>query len=238
MRLRCHAAEGPATGPARAHRLLLATPPFQPIEQVTGQAIRPCSKPLPNYLLALDVGDFRRVDLPSARTKRGEVPLAVWTAPGSEEKARTTFGQTPSMVEYFSERFGYDYVWPKYDQVTLRHFAGAMETATMVGFEESYLHGPGDPEDGEPAPDDAYPSWTSEDTIAHELAHHWFGDLVTCRSLGSIWINESFASFAHLLWNEHAGSRRGRLPAVGLPEPVPRSRPRHGRGPTARVLPL
>ena len=162
------------------------------------------SEPIPNYLLALDVGDFLSVDLGPAKLVRGEVPLAVWTAPGFEEKARRTFGETPRMVEYFSKRFGYDYPWPKYDQVTLRNFAGAMETTTMVGFEESFLHGPGDPDDGSPVPDDPYTVWTAEDTISHELAHHWFGDFVTCRSLGSIWINESFASFAHLLWNEHA----------------------------------
>jgi len=162
------------------------------------------SEPIPNYLLALDVGDFRSVDLGSATVARGQVPLAVWSAPGSEEKAKRSFGETPRMLEYFSKRFGYDYPWPKYDQVTLRNFSGAMETTTMVGFEESYLHGPDDPDDGHPAPEDAYAVWTAEDTISHELAHHWFGNLVTCRSLGSIWINESFASFAHLLWNEHA----------------------------------
>jgi len=161
-------------------------------------------EPIPNYLLAVDVGDFRRVALPDARLARGPLPLAVWTAPGSEDAAAHSFAETPRMVEYFSRRFGHDYPWVKYDQVTLREFSGAMETATMVGFEESHLHRPGDPDDGQPAAEDAYPDWTVEDTVAHELAHHWFGDWVTCRSLGSIWINESFASFAHLLWNEHA----------------------------------
>jgi aminopeptidase N len=156
-------------------------------------------EPIPNYLLAVDVGDFRPVDLGTVAVARGPVPLTVWTAPGSEEKAKRAFGVTPRMLEFYSKRFGYDFPWPKYDQVVLRNFAGAMETATMVGFEEKHLQGSGDP-----APDDVYASWTVEDIISHELAHHWFGDLVTCRSLASIWLNESFATFAHLLWNEHA----------------------------------
>ena len=162
------------------------------------------NEPIPNYLLAVDVGDLRSVDLGPAKLGSRDVPLAVWTSPGQEANARGTFGQTPRMVEFYSQRFGFDYAWPKYDQVTLREFSGAMETTGMVGFEESYLHGPNEPDDSRPEPADAYATWTADDTIAHELAHHWFGDLVTCRSLGSIWINESFASFSHLLWNEHA----------------------------------
>jgi aminopeptidase N len=100
------------------------------------------------------------------------------------------------MVEYFSDRFGYPYAWPKYDQITLREFEGAMETATMVGFTETYQRQSGDPVDSGPDFTMAFPTWMYEDTIAHELAHHWFGDLVTCRSLGSIWLNESFATYA------------------------------------------
>lgn len=160
--------------------------------------------PIPNYLLALDVGEFRRVPLADARLKDRSLPLAAWTSTGYEDAAARTFAETPRMVEFFSERFGYDFPWAKYDQVALREFQGAMETTSMVGFEESYLHRAADPEDGRPSPLDVHPTWTSEDVIAHELAHHWFGDLVTCRSLGSIWLNESFASFAHLLWSEHA----------------------------------
>ena len=108
------------------------------------------------------------------------------------------------MVEFFSRRFGYEYPWDRYDQVLLREFSGAMETTGAVGFSESFLRGAGDPHDSGPSFGEAYPAWTGEDTIAHELAHHWFGDLVTCRSLASLWLNESFASFAHLLWHGEA----------------------------------
>jgi aminopeptidase N len=159
---------------------------------------------IPNYLLALDVGEFVEVPLGTAMSGGRRVPLSVWTPPGEEDAAAFTFRETPAMVEFFSERFGHPYVWPKYDQVTLREFDWAMETTTMVGFSETYERRAGDPVDSQGAFHLAWPTWTYRDTIAHELAHHWFGDLVTCRSLGSLWLNESFATFSHTLWTGHA----------------------------------
>ncbi|HEY3174114.1 MAG TPA: M1 family aminopeptidase [Thermoanaerobaculia bacterium] len=162
-------------------------------------------KPIPNYLITVDVGEFARVAIGEAKLSTGSVPLSAWTPPGTEAKAGLAFRDTPKMVEFFSERFGYPFAWAKYDQVALREFAvGAMETTTLTGFSESHLKGPDDPPDSSPAFDEPYPTWTYEDTVSHELAHHWFGDLVTCRSLGSIWLNESFASFCHTVWNGHA----------------------------------
>ncbi|MGB5160173.1 MAG: M1 family aminopeptidase [Thermoanaerobaculia bacterium] len=160
---------------------------------------------IPNYLLALNVGHFVEVQLDDARLESHSVPLSVWTEPGREDAARFAFRNTPKMVEFFAQRFGYPYSWPKYDQVLLREFDWAMETATMVGFGESEARLPDDPSDSLSLTfDRASAIWHYEDTIAHELAHHWFGNLVTCRSLASIWLNESFASFAHTLWTAEA----------------------------------
>jgi len=162
-------------------------------------------KPIPNYLMTVDVGRFTRVPLADAKVGGASVPLAVWTRPGGEDAARYTFGETPKMVEFFSQRMGYPYPWVKYDQVVVRDFAvGAMETTTMTGFGASHVHVAGDPPDSAPDFSEAWPVFTVEDTISHELAHHWFGDLVTCRSIGSIWLNESFATFWHTVWNQHA----------------------------------
>ncbi len=159
-------------------------------------------QPIPNYLFTLNVAQLERVPLEPARLAAREVPLAAWTPAGTEAAARHTFGESGRMVEFFSRRFGVDYPFPRFDQVVLREYAGAMETAGAVGYSASHLQAEGDPVDAGPEPENALPLWTAEDTIAHELAHHWFGDLVTCRSLSSIWLNESFASFAHLLWTE------------------------------------
>ena len=166
---------------------------------------------IPNYLLTVDVAELSKVPLRDAKVPlrgaeqgAGTVPLAAWTPPGTEEKARHVFGNTPDMVEYFSTKFGYPYPWDKYDQVVLREFSGAMETTSATGFSESELRLPGDPPDLFPSYEDATPVFTYEDVVAHELAHHWFGDLVTCRSLGSLWLNESFATFWHTMWNAKA----------------------------------
>jgi len=161
-------------------------------------------EPIPNYLLALNIGEFVEVKLADAKVGQRKIPLSVWTHAGDEESAAFSFGKTPQMVEYFSTLLGYDYAWPKYDQVTLRNFWGAMETTSMVGFTEGALHYAGGLTDDAPQLHEAFPTWATEDTIAHELAHHWFGDLLTCRSAASLWLNESFASYMHTVWNGHA----------------------------------
>ena len=161
-------------------------------------------EPIANYLLALNIGEFVEVPLADAQVGQRKIPLSVWTHEGNEESAAFSFGKTPQMVEYFSELLGYDYVWPKYDQITLRNFRGAMETTGMVGFTEGALHYEGGMADNAPRLHEAFATWTTEDTIAHELAHHWFGNLVTCRSLASLWLNESFATYMHTVWNGHA----------------------------------
>ena len=163
-------------------------------------------EPIPNYLLALNIGEFVEVPLADAEVGQRKIPLSVWTHAGDEESAAFSFGKTPQMVEYFSDLLGYEYAWPKYDQMSLRNFFFAMETTSMVGFSEGALHYEGGLSDDGPQLEEAFPTWTTEDTIAHELAHHWFGDLVTCRSLASIWLNESFASYMHTVWTGHAYS--------------------------------
>ena len=65
----------------------------------------------------VDVGNFARIPLADAKVGSTAVPLAVWGRPGIEEAAKYTFGNTPQMVEFFSERMGYPYPWVKYDQV-------------------------------------------------------------------------------------------------------------------------
>ncbi len=160
-------------------------------------------KPIPNYLLALNVGQFIEIPLATAKVGNREIPLSAWAHRGEEDRAAYAFKRTPQMIEFFSQLFGYDYAWDKYDQVVLRNFSGAMETTTMVGFQESNIKTPDDPVDDGPYYAAAAPTWSFEDTISHELAHHWFGDLLTCRSLASIFINESFASYSHTVWNGH-----------------------------------
>jgi len=162
-------------------------------------------EPIANYLIALNVGRFIEVPLRAASVGGRDVPLSVWTSAGREDAAAYSFRNTPAMVEFYSALLGFDYPWDKYDQVTLRNFAiGAMETATMVGFNEQTLGLPGDMLDDGQDLTAPRANWSRDDTISHELAHHWFGDLVTCRSLGSIWLNESFATYLNTIWTAHS----------------------------------
>ncbi len=108
--------------------------------------------------------------------------------------ARQIFGLTPEMIGFYSDITGVDYPWPKYSQIVVRDFvSGAMENTTATTHSESAQQDARQLIDGN--------SW--EDVIAHELFHMWFGDYVTTESWSNLSINESFADFGELLWNEY-----------------------------------
>lgn len=157
--------------------------------------------PHSNYLIALYVGDFEKGDLPAAF---GSIPLSYWVLKGHREEGAYAFRNTPRMVEFFSERFNFRYPWDKYDQIALPDYAiGAMEHTGVTGHLSSVLRNPAAPQNfGGPDFDRYHDVWSAEGTISHELAHHWFGDNLTCRNLSYIWLNESFATFLQMLWDE------------------------------------
>lgn len=168
------------------------------------QMIYHWSQKLPhsNYLIAVYVGRFEKGDLPSAF---GTIPLSYWVPPGRLKDGAYAFRNTTKMVEFFSERFGFRYPWDKYDQIAVPDYAiGAMEHTGVTGHSESVLRDDKAPQDFDPTLDDYADDWHADATISHELAHHWFGDNLTCRNLSNIWLNESFASYAMMLWDEHA----------------------------------
>ncbi len=141
--------------------------------------------PHPAYLLTLVAGDFAIVTDRPARLSNGrEVPIAYYVPPARKADAMRSFGQTPRMVELFSRLTGVDYPWPCYSQVVVSDFIfGGMENTTATTMYEHILL------DTRAALD-----IESEDLVAHELAHHWFGDLVTCRDWSHGWLNEGFAT--------------------------------------------
>ncbi len=158
------------------------------------------SLPHSNYLIALFVGEYVPVKL---RPAFGQIPIAVWTPPGTEQQANNVFSRTPDMVEFFSNRFSYRFPWDKYDQVAVYDYAiGAMENTSVTGHNDRLLRKLGQTEEFGPDFEYFNSNWTQETLISHELAHHWFGDNLTCTSLASIWLNESFASYLMMLWDE------------------------------------
>ena len=159
--------------------------------------------PHPSYLVTIVAGEFAvfgdRVALAPApgSTVRREVPLTYLVPKGREEDGRRTFGRTPDMVAYFSELTGVPYPWNKYAQVVVSDFIfGGMENTTATTMYEHILL------DARAAID-----VTSDDLIAHELAHQWFGDYVTCRDWSEGWLNEGFATFMEHVWREKADGR-------------------------------
>lgn len=108
--------------------------------------------------------------------------------------ARGIFGHTPEMMKFFEEKLNVPFVWDKYAQIVGRNYvSGAMENTTATLHQESAYQNSRELVDGN--------IW--EGTIAHELFHHWFGDLVTAESWGQLTVNESFANYSEYLWDEY-----------------------------------
>src|SRR2546425_3475891 len=141
----------------------------------------------PAYLISLVVGKF--VEL---RDRAGKVPLHGYVPRGNEAKARELFRKTPAMIEWFSKVFGYPYPYPKYAQSTVFDFTfGGMENTGATTLTVRALQTP------EEAIDQTY-----ETLISHELAHQWWGDLVTCRDWSEGWLNEGFATYSEVVFWE------------------------------------
>ena len=140
------------------------------------------------YLFSMAIGEYSVV-----RDKWRDIPVNYWVEPKYEKYAKRIFGNTPQMIEYFSNKLGYAYPWPKYDQVVVRDFvSGAMENTSASTFMEALQSTDRELEDK---------NW--DDIIAHELFHQWFGDLVTIESWANLPLNESFANYAQYLWDEY-----------------------------------
>ncbi|MEY4860764.1 MAG: hypothetical protein RL059_463 [Bacteroidota bacterium] len=145
------------------------------------------------YLFMMAVGEFVTVKDSYTRQNGTKMDVNYIVEPSFEKDARAIFGETPAMIKYFSDRLGVDYPWDKYSQIVVRDYvSGAMENTGAVIFGD-YVY----------KTDRELLDNNDQSTIAHELFHHWFGDLVTCESWANLPLNESFANYAQYLWDEH-----------------------------------
>lgn len=144
------------------------------------------------YLAMLAVGEFN-----ITTDKWKDINVDYYLEDDYHPFARGIFGRTPEMIAHFSEILGVDYPWEKYAQIVVRDFvSGAMENTTAV------IHGEFVQMTDRQLIDDH-----EDDIIAHELFHHWFGDLVTCESWANLPLNESFATYGEYIWRERGFGR-------------------------------
>ncbi|MET4072807.1 M1 family aminopeptidase [Hymenobacter sp. UYCo722] len=142
------------------------------------------------YLFMMAVGDFKI----TKDTWRGK-EVNYYLEPKYAPFAKQIFGNTPDMLEFFSNRLGVEYPWNKYAQIVARDYvSGAMENTTAT------LHGEQVQMTDRELIDREY---GSESVIAHELFHQWFGDYVTAESWANITVNETMADFSEGLYAEH-----------------------------------
>jgi aminopeptidase N len=146
-----------------------------------------CARPIPSYLISVVVGDYAQVE-----DHYRNIPLSYNVYPSRKADALRSFGSTPDMIRFYSEFTGFGYPWPKYAQTVVAQFTyGGMENATAATLTDGTLHSAR-----------AHLDTRSEPLVAHELAHQWFGDLVTCRSWAHAWLNEGFATYFQALYDE------------------------------------
>ncbi|UKD56927.1 aminopeptidase N [Amycolatopsis sp. FU40] len=144
---------------------------------------------LPTYLVALVAGPFASWH-DTYRDQHGEIPLGLYCRASLAEHldAERLFTETKQGFAFYHEKFGTPYPFSKYDQLFVPEFnAGAMENAGAVTFLEDFVFR---------SRVTHYAYERRAETLLHEMAHMWFGDLVTMRWWDDLWLNESFATFA------------------------------------------
>ena len=140
------------------------------------------------YLFMLAIGDYEVV-----KDDWEGMEVSYYVEPAYKADARAIFQHTPEMLTFFSDILDYKYPWDKYSQVTARDYvSGAMENTTASLFGQFVQKPAGDVLDD-----------NNDRIVAHELFHHWFGDLVTCESWSNLTLNEGFANYSEYLWFEH-----------------------------------
>ncbi len=148
-------------------------------------------RPHAGYLIMLAAGDY----LITRDTVDG-IPLEYWTYPEHPERVKTTFGRTPDVMRYLKSLIGYPYPWEKYGQVVIADFMyGGMENTSATTLNDMVL-----------VDQRGFLDYNPDEVIAHEAAHQWFGDLVTNRSWGHLWLHESYATY---LASRYMGHRYG-----------------------------
>ena len=146
--------------------------------------------PHSTYLMTMVAGPFTEVEQRAAGTQ--SVPVWYFVLPGRESDGERSFGKTPEMIDLFERRVGAPYPYARYSQIAVSDFIfGGMENTSATTQTDRTLHD-----------ERAHLDFSSEPLVSHELAHQWFGDLLTCRDWAHAWLNEGFATYFEAVWLE------------------------------------
>jgi aminopeptidase N len=143
-------------------------------------------QPFSNYLSSIVVAETTPVE-----QKFEDVPVYNYGYVNETKEVAATTKNLPATIAFFSQVTGVKYPYPKYSQAFVEDFGGGMENISATTQIEEMIHDSRELLDTD-----------SESLQSHELAHQWFGDYVTCRDWGQIWLNESFATYMQTMWTE------------------------------------
>jgi aminopeptidase N len=144
-------------------------------------------QPHATYLVSMVVGEYVAVS-----SEYAGIPVITYVYPNEVEEGKVTAARLAEMVKFFSEKTGVKYPYDKYAQTMARDFSGGMENISATTQTDTMIHDARTELDA-----------TQDSLQSHELAHQWFGDLLTCRHWSDLWLNESFATYFQGLWDEH-----------------------------------
>lgn len=144
--------------------------------------------PHSSYLVMLAAGEYDII-----RDSYLDIPVNTYVPTGKISMADSALYLSADIIKFFSESIGFKYPWGHFGQVGVQDFIyGGMENTGAIVYYDGIYHD-----------DRAAIDYTARGLIAHEMAHMWWGDVVTCRNWNEIWLNESFATYFDALYTEH-----------------------------------